>query len=273
MPPTWSWKRALAHAGLALVGTILVGAAAFALLKRPDSDDRQFGEGIGRLSVFVGAAAFAASWLAQTGRRRRAIAVAGGFALLVGGGLFAAILLAKPAHRARPLTALERAPLVVVDEGGARRLRHPAFGFSFLHPGPGFRDAPEVAAAMTGGRPDPETQTYGFVDPDAQSALVVSVMKGMGGSRDALAKHLAGVESGLAGSAAGGPGLRRLRNEVTWEDGHHVGRFGAVVAGDMQVELAAYSVEPADRPPFIVNMMITARQADRFKELLASFRP
>src|SRR6186997_1512965 len=66
-------------------------------------------------------------------------------AVVIGAPAFAAFGSADSTARlAAPLTAAERAPLVEVDEGGQRRLRHPAFGFSLLHPGSGFREAPEV---------------------------------------------------------------------------------------------------------------------------------
>jgi hypothetical protein len=275
---TWSWKRALLHAGLAFVVVILIGMGAFAALQNPDSNATKFGEGVGRLSVFTAAAVFAASWLDQTGRRRAALALAGGFVLLVG-GVFAAILLLPRSgtYSSRPLAEADRAPLQIVDEAGQRRLRHPTLGFSLLHPGPRFVESPEVVAAMSGGalKGDPATVTYGFQEPDTQSALIVQVMNGMGGTRDKLVSHVDGVQQGLAKSAAASADLRWLGKDVTWDDHRHVGRLSASLSGQvrMRIELDAYSVEPAGRPPFVVNLFLTTREPERFADLLGSFRP
>jgi hypothetical protein len=274
--PAWSWKRALLHAGLAFGAVVVIGMAAFAVLQNPNSNASKFGEGVGRLSVFTAAAVFAASWLDQTGRRRAAMAVAGGFVLLVGGGLAAVLLIpARGSHSSRPLAAADRAPLAVVDEGGQRRLRHPTLGFSLLHPGPRFADAPDLAAQMNGGalKDDPATVTYGFREPDTQAALVVQVMNGMGGTREKLTSHIDGLQSGLGKSAAASADLRWLDKGITWDDQRHVGRLSASLAGQMRIELAAYSVERPGREPFIVNLFLMTRQPERFADLLASFRP
>ena len=42
---------------------------------------------------------------------------------------------------------------------------------------------------------------------------------------------------------------------------------------DIGVALAAYAVERPAQAPFIVNLSITAHNAERFKSLLDSFRP
>jgi uncharacterized membrane protein YgdD (TMEM256/DUF423 family) len=273
LSPSWSWKRSLLHAALAFGVAVAIGAAAFAVLQRPESNATKFGEGVGRLSVFTAAVVFAASWLRQTGRRRAAIGLVAGFVALLG-GLFA-VLTVLPrgpgAHRVRALSSADRAPLVVVEAGGQRRLRHPTLGFSLLHPGAGFRDAPEVAAAMSDGR-DPDAINYGFQEPASQSALVVSVMYGMGGSREKLSEHLDGVQRGVAGSVVGKSDLRWLNKEISWDDHRHVGRLSVSIAGQTRMELASYSVAPAGGDPFIVNLFVMTRQPDRFADLLASFR-
>jgi len=168
------------------------------------------------------------------------------------------------------LTKAERAPLLVVDEGGQQWLRHPAFGFAILHPGPGFRESAEVVKAM--GTRDPETQTYGFMEAESASVVLVSVMKGMGGSEDALKAHLEGVLKGVQRSLAGQPGLRTLTNEVVWDASRHVGRLSVAVGGAARVDVAAYSVTRKGKAPFIVNVTVTAPPSDRFAGLLASFR-
>jgi hypothetical protein len=164
---------------------------------------------------------------------------------------------------------------VVVEEGGQRRLRHPTLGFSLLHPGPRFTDAPDLAAEMNGGalKDDPATVTYGFKEPDTQAALVVQVMNGMGGTREKLASHLDGIQKGLGKSAAAAADLHWLAKDVVWDDQRHVGRLSASLANDVRVQLAAYSVERPGREPFVVNLFLMTQQPERFADLLASFRP
>jgi hypothetical protein len=170
------------------------------------------------------------------------------------------------------LTEAQRAPLVVVEQGGERRLRHPAFGFSVLHPGPSFRDAPELVAAYRGAGPDPETQHYGLMDEASQTALTISVMNGMGGTRESLSEHIDGFQRGFAGSAVGSANLRWLGKDVIWDDGRHQATVRAEAAG-LQIEVVAHSVQPPQGPPFIVNVTALGPQVDRLRKTLASFRP
>jgi hypothetical protein len=270
-PAQFSWKRALAHALLAMVAVVVLGAAGFGWLARPASNATKFGEGVGRLAGFTGVIAFAVSWLRQTGRRKAGLGVAIGVATLIGAG-FAALVMTRSAHPTVPLTEAERVPLVIVDEGGERRLRHPAFGFSILHPGATFREAPDVAQAMEGAGRDPATQHYGFSDPDDRSALVISVMKGMGGTRASLVEHVDGFQRGFASMPASAAALQWTGKEITWDAGRHEAHLGATFGGGMRLELAAYAVMRAGQPPFIVNVMVMAPRPDLLAKLLASFR-
>jgi hypothetical protein len=273
-PPKWSWKRALLHALFAFIAVLAVGVGAFALLARPESDGRVFGEGLGRLSVFSAAVVFVASWLLQTGSRKTGIAMIAGIATVMV-GLF--VLIASGAYGIKGpadnrVTAAERAPLEEITEAGERRLRHPAFGFSIRHPGPGFQESAEVVKAM-GMRPDPESQTYGFIDADSGAIFALSVMKGMGASQLALKQHLDNFERGLRSSLAVKAEPRTLEKGILWDERRRVGTLRVAVGEDIGVALAAYAVERPAQAPFIVNLSITAHNAERFKSLLDSFRP
>ena len=271
-PPTWSRKRAALSALFAFIVVVSIGVGAYALLRGPASNDRLAGEGLGRLAVFAAAAGFLGSWLSQTGRRKAAIAVVAGISTLIVGLFIALAVVDRHGSNAAPaITGAERAPLVVVDEGGQRRLRHPAFGFSILHPGPGFKESAEVAVAM-GMAGDPATQVYGFAEAGTGSFLVVSVMKGMGGSKPALEQHVDGVLRGMQSSLAGKAQVRVLARQTVWDDSAHVGTFTVALNDQQRLELAAYSVERPGQPPFVVNLMIAAPQASRFAALLASLR-
>jgi len=188
----------------------------------------------------------------------------------------AVVLAAIPAGckryvQSKALTETERAPLVVVDEGGQHRLRHPAFGFSILHPGPGFQESPELVQ-QAGLKRDPDTQTYGFLEAGTHSALIIAVMKDMGGTLARLSDHLDGVLKGLDDSLAGKAQTKVLKKEVVWDDGRHVGNLSVAVGGDLRIDVAAYSVERPGELPLIVNVMVTAPPSERFAGLLRSFR-
>jgi hypothetical protein len=170
------------------------------------------------------------------------------------------------------LTEAQRAPLVVVGQGAEQRLRHPAFGFTVRHPGPAFRDAPELVAAYQAAGPDPETQHYGFLDEATRTALTISVMNGMGGSRESLAGHIDDFQRGFAGSAVGSANLRWLGKEIAWDDNRQQATVRAEAAG-LQIEVVAHSVQPPQGPPFIVNLTAAGPQIDGLRKTLSSFQP
>lgn len=188
--------------------------------------------------------------------------------------MVAIVLAALPAgckRQSKALTEAEKAPLAVVDEGGQQRLRHPAFGFSILHPGPGFKESPELVQ-RTGLKGDPDTQTYGFLEADTHCALIIAVMKGMGGTKAKLSEHLDGVLRGLEGSLAGQAQTKVLKKEVAWDANRHVANLSVAVGDQLRIDVAAYSVERPGELPLIVNVMVTAPPSDRFAGLLKSFR-
>jgi hypothetical protein len=258
---------------LALMVVTAVGAAVFGFLGKTGLDARKFGQAVGRLAGFTAAVAFGVSWLRQTGRRRTGLGVALGYAILIVAGIVAGAVSGRSrSEQAKaPLTDAERAPLVEVDQGGERRLRHPAFGFSILHPGPSLRESPEMAKTLEGKTPDPDTQNYAYLDPGG-SVVALSVMKGMGGTRASLSDHVDGFQSGFTGSAAGGPDLRWLGKELSWNASRHDARLKGLLGGDTRLELASYAIIRPQQPPLIVNVLVVSREIDRFTKLLSSFR-
>jgi hypothetical protein len=65
---SFSIKKGLLHAFLALIALLLVGGVLVAVL--PVKDPEKFGEGMGRFGVFIMLIAFGISWLFQTGRKK-----------------------------------------------------------------------------------------------------------------------------------------------------------------------------------------------------------
>jgi hypothetical protein len=266
-----SWGRAVLHAVLAF-GAVLVGGAVLAgVLGMAGSDAHKAGQSIGRLAGLVAGAAFGASYLLQTRRRGAALALAIALVALVGAGAAAGIMTRSP-HRDTSLTAAEKQPLVIGDDAGERRLRHPGLGFSILHPGPKFLEAAELGKPKPGQKHDDTTQEYAFADREGRSVLLVSVMKGMGGTREKLAEHLDGVQRGFVGSLPEGAPLHWGDKQIRWTDERHQARLVGAFGGGMGVQIAAYSVLRDGQEPFIVNVMIIAPDADRYTRVTESFR-
>jgi len=257
---------------VACVAVVALTGLAFALFAAPGSDSRKVGQTVGRLLWFVTAVAFGTSWLLQTGRRKAALALGIGVAVLVGSAAATGIMSGKR-PRDISLTAAEKAPLMITDEGGERRLNHPGFGFSILYPGPKFVAAPELVQPKPGKKHDDTTQAYAFVDRDSHAVLLVSVMKGIGAAREQLDEHLEGVRNGFAESLPSNGDLHWGEKQVTWTESHHQARLSASFTGDMHLELAAYAVLRPGQEPFIVNLMVIAPDAARYANVTTSLRP
>jgi hypothetical protein len=265
--PAGSLKRALLNAGLAGGGTLVVGAAVFAALAG-GSNAFRFGEWVVPLSIVMGIVGFAATWSRRTGPRRAFVGLTVAV-LAIAAGIAAAVLGLGADERApEALTAAESAPLLVVEEGGERRLRHPTFGFSVRHPGPGFV---ESAAVKDVASSDPRAQTYGFVNPGSASTLFVTVQKDMPASRAILSDHIDGMWRDL--SRAARPGAHWVGKEIIWDDRRHVARLSATVGDTVHVEVAAYAIESPRRSPLIVDVSMMGADRDQLAEMLASFRP
>ena len=113
--------------------------------------------------------ALATSWLAQKGREGLSRLIRGGVTIAVLGGAW---WFARRTSAA--FTNEERAPLArASSEHGEPRLRHPALGFSILHPGPGF-----VLPASQAYRAD--AQFYVFTDEAGVEAVTLALFKRVG---------------------------------------------------------------------------------------------
>ena len=269
--PTFSWKRGLLHAVLALVAVVVFGAALAGVLGMEGAAAREAGQAIGRLAGIIGGAAFGGSYLFQTRRRAGALALGLAFVALVGAGIVGGMM-KRGRNRNTSLTAEEKAPMVIADEDGERRLRHPGFGFSLLHPGPKFLEAPELVKPKPGQKHDDTTQEYGFADREDNAVLLVSVMKGMGGTREQLVAHVDGVQRGFVESLPAAGPLHWGDKQVTWTDGEKRARLEGSFGADMRLELTAYSILRPDHEPFIVNVMMISPDAERFANVTGSLR-
>ena len=148
------------------------------------------------------AAGLAGHYLEQTGRPGAGKLITfAGLAWLFGGG---ALLATKT--QAVTLADAERAPLVTVDEGNQRRLRHPTLGFSLLHPGPGF-----VAHESSAFRPS--AHFYSFTDSEARVRFTVGLFKGKGDGPGSLRDLIEGMSKNtdaLGGRAGSPPRVEKL---------------------------------------------------------------
>jgi hypothetical protein len=268
--PGVSWKRALLH-GLIPVA-VAIGGGLIVVATADVADPERFGEGLGQFSVFAYLAGVGISWLAQSGRRRTAW-IAG--ALLVAMVAALAIVAFAVGRRAsEPLTAAERAPLQVIDDGGQRRLVHPTLGFSVRHPGPGYQERPALAAMMGLGS-DPAAQVFAYAEDPPADALIVAIIKDAGRTRDGLDEMIAGLERGLAASAREqmpGAALQVDRREVIWTDAERVARVQIRVGDLATIRVDAHPVRPAGRAPFVVALMTMTTEAAALAGVIDSFR-
>jgi hypothetical protein len=213
--PAFSWKRGILHA-LLFLGVVVAAGAVAAVVARPVEPYR-FGQGVGRLAAFAGLLGLGFSWLLQSGRRRLAwLVVAAAVALVAGLAVF--LLVAAPAAvRPAPLTPQETAALVPVADGDGQRLLHPALGFSFPHPGPGYAELGEAELReLRKGMGDPALHAWGWFDADQGAVLVVGLLKDVRASRD-LEAFQSGLEGALRGSA--GAKVEEDRVEASGDSG------------------------------------------------------
>jgi hypothetical protein len=206
--------------------------------------------------------ALAGEYLEQTGRVviGKLVGLAA-IAWLIGG-----CVLFEAKTSAATLTSIERAPFVTVDDGDRPRLRHPALGFSILHPGPAF-----IAERTQTFRPD--TQFYSFVDPGEAVRLVIGLFKGQGESSSSLRQLLQGLSS--QANALGGEAKvpARVVELETSEAEPPRGSLRLVLGDGRLFRTTAYGWRAADGTPFVILLGVIAHTPDAGADVLASFRP
>jgi len=184
-----------------------------------------------------------------------------GLAWLFGGAFFLA-----PKTQAVTLTDAERAPLVTLDEGNQRRLRHPTLGFSLLHPGPGF-----VANESNAFRPG--AHFYSFTDSEARVRVTVGLFKGQGAASGSLRELLEAMSKNtdaLGGRAGIPPRVEKL--EVSGDDPPR-GALEMVLGDGRFLRTSAYGWRAPDGTPFAIFVTVMAHSYAPGTAVLASFRP
>ena len=207
------------------------------------------------------ATGLAGHYLEQTGRPGvgKLITFAG-LAWLFGAGFF----LASKAQ-AVTLTYAERAPLVTVDEGHQRRLRHPTLGFSLLHPGPGFVESDPNASR-------PSAHFYSFTDSEARVRVTVGIFKGEGDARSlrGLLEGMSKNTDALGGRAGTPPRVEKL--EVSGDEPPR-GALEMVLGDGRFLRTNAYGWRAPDGTPFAIVVTVMAHSYAPGSAVLASFRP
>lgn len=262
--PPFSWRRGLVHAALVLAVIVVAGAvlAGAGLVEDP----QRFGEGVGRFAVAALIVAWGVSYLAQTGRRRAAWALALGTTALVAALIAYAFLSLEGGARLAPA---ERADLALVNADDERWLEHPALGFAVRHPGPSFEPAPDVSAALAASDAEEGMATWGYVDRTTGEALAVMAVKGVE-SRKELDGFLRGFRESL-----GRAGATVQREEVAWTaDRREIRLDLALDESGTRVSirgLGAAALGP-DRAPFLIAVLATTDDPARAATLVESLR-
>lgn len=217
----FAWKRGLKHIG-AVLGVLLVAGAVVAATWAKDPE--KFGEGMGRFMVFAGLVTYGVSYLWQTGRRRWAMAAAGGFVALVA-GLTVAVVLNLP----KELTATEKAPLRQTTRDGRDMLEHPALGFRIAHPGAGFEDIDaEARRAVEQAFPGRNDVTgWAWRNEASGDGLIVLLVKDDIGGREGFAGLVRGLSESMAEVTGGS--ARIAEEAIVWTDAERSAVFAAGV--------------------------------------------
>jgi hypothetical protein len=258
----YSWKKALLHALIPLSIIIVGGAIAIAAgaVKAP----RRFGEGLGQFSVFAMLLAVGVSYLAQTGRRRAAWGVGAGAVGLVGVIVVVLVAAGPPAARA-VLTAAERRPLEIREQGGERRLVHPTLGFSLLHPGPGFVESEQAAAVFQQSTRDPGAHAYAYARASDRSFVIVTIGKGL----DSRA-GMEGMVRGLTRPLLQAVKARVKENEITWSESRKEAVLSAELGPGVHFRFRALVGRlGAERVPTLVAIAASDEPA-RLQRLMSS---
>jgi hypothetical protein len=208
------------------------------------------------------AAGLTGHYLEQTGRSGAGKLV--GFAGLA--WLFVGCVVLATKTQAVTMAAAERAPLVIVDEGNQRRLRHPTLGFSLLHPGPGFVASDSNAFGRS-------AHFYSFIDSEARIRLTVGLFKGKGDAAGSLRGLLEGMSKNtdaLGGRAAHPPRVEKL--EVSGDEAPR-GALEMVLGDGRHLRTSTYGWRAADGTPYAILVTVTAQSYAPGGAVLASFRP
>jgi len=180
-----------------------------------------------------------------------------GVIALIGGVVVAVVLGYRSVHAFSPG---DRTHLVEVEREGGTWLRHPTLGFELRHPGPAFREVPEVAAMMAA--KDTESIYYGYVDDSKTAVLIIGVKPGGFAEREDVEKTFDGVIHGMA-TTMGSPHI------VSREANEHDGTLH-VTMGDTHFRARLLSVIGPDS--YALMIMVGSPSADALAPVLASAR-
>lgn len=246
------WGRAALHAVLALVLVIAVTSALAAIYDV--ADPQRFGEGVGRLSLFMMLGAVGVSYLFQTGRRAAA-GIVGGLMLTLLVVLVVAtmMVMANRDEPAEPMPAVE-----LVREGSM--LRHPTRGFSIPDPGPAFAPQPELAASQI--PPTPDSHAWVYADTAQGEALILILDSGGATDSKTFEEFFGGVLRGQR-SAMDDAGMAVEERErwVKWDDRR--AHAYLVVSQTLHLRVDAFGLEEGEA----LVVVSSALQEERFAAL------
>lgn len=264
----FSWKRGLKHAVLPFLLVIVAAGVVFAV--RPPKNPEKFGEGIGQLAAVIGALAFGASYLGQTGRRVGAILLS---IVIVGSlGALAAVFVIEAPKR-QVLSEADRRSLVESSDGGERWLRHPTLGFAIHHPGEGFAEAPQFASMLEAKGGGDDTVYYAYADAQPTAVLVVGVALARIDSSEDFARTVDDIESGIRDSAAKqapDAKLEVVEHTIDWDSGRDA-RIHVVFAG-AHMRLHVFARKRVDGASYVVILGAMSQSADALDNVIRELR-
>ena len=187
----------------------------------------------------------------------------------------------QPSQPFAPLADDEIVPLETVEADGIRRLRHPKFGFSLLHPGADYFDAQVAAFAMdnqlaraTNGRP--WTKTYLYSKKAGGAGFVIIILNRAVRTKEEFRELTSMLEQAFvqqSGTRSGpAPKVERLQDEMVWNADRRQSDM-RLATPDMNFRIRAHALQPSDHAPYVVVMCLMSKEPNELDGVLESFVP
>ena len=194
-----------------------------------------------------------------------------GFAALVALGIGARFMRPDPLPT---LTKADRAPLLDTVAAGRRVLKHPTLGFTFLHPGDAFSEAPELVAALRKSQPDPKVHFYALGNAEQTAQIIIGIVNEAVPSRDEMTRQLGDFKRELLRGAnvPGRPEMQVVTDSIVWDATQHEAHMHAT-QGDAHYRARILAMTPKGHAPVVVMFMTVTGDEQALTDVLASVTP
>lgn len=176
---------------------------------------------------------------------------------------------------AHPLSAEDRAELVVSGQGEATVLSHPELGFKLRHPGPSFFPSKEAESQLRRRFGDDSTRFYAFADVRAGHMLYVTLSRRPGLDAEGFAHMVDNVTTVFTQQtfARVDEGASVETPERTFDHPRGTARVHKSLGGGAaHVRVGAWKSTFGRQESYVVLVVGVSRQADALADVIDSFR-